>query len=324
MSRRGKFLRGLRWLLQAQLLFGICLFLAHYALAGPLQKGEDYQTVRDRPVLAPEAIALAKEADGRLYILFEDMAAVNVYDGTGHFLWAVSIPYHDHTGPARMILEEEKLYLYQKGYSVYCYNSADGRFLDRFLLEGHEEKFPVTGESAHRVGEDGVPPGRICFSPRTVYRGGEDGELIPLVSRPWWIKLLYKVTAWLLCFPALFCLFLLQEMGPAFLRRERGQRWRPQDPAAVKLLRRGQFSVGLNLAYAAGNVVDRLFFHTHYLCPGILLVWGYLIFFGLITEDKMRRKGISPGDQIELRAWGGYIWGTAMVAFFSVIVGASG
>lgn len=85
-------------------------------------------------------------------------------------------------------------------------------------------------------------------------------------------------------------------MSPLILYREAygKKKWMPKDSGVVKACKRARLTVGLNLAYAAGNVIDAVFFHTHYLCIGImpLAIWfivsGWVgMGHGAMTEEDM-------------------------------------
>lgn len=319
MSRRERILRGLKGFFYAQCCLAFMLFGLRMAMAHSLQSGIDYMTPQDQPLLAPEPISLVGEMEGRLYVLFEDTAAVNVYDGNGQFLWSVSVPYHDHNGGARMLLKEGKLYIYQRDWQVYCYRGTDGRFLEFFDRELRSEEFPVERRLTKPVKEEEIREGNIYFSGLKVYRAGEGGALIPIIVRPWWIKFLYFIVPWILGFFGGIALFALERLGPLFLQRERTgkKKWEPGDPALLRFYKRARLTVRLNLAYVVGNVIDALFFRSHYLCIGIMALGVWFILF-----SHVRVKGLIPTeeDRAQMSAWEGYLWLSMFAAFFSVVL----
>ncbi len=170
MSRKERILRVTRTVLYIQVVAAFALFAIRGSLAGELQSGSGYQYPKSKPVLAPEPIAAVAEMDGQIYVFFEDVAAVNVYSEAGQFLWAVSVPYHDHTGEARMTLRDGMLYIDQQEYQVYCYRGSDGSFVELFDWEDRQEDFPWCDETTKRVDKADVQPGHIYFSDLNVYR----------------------------------------------------------------------------------------------------------------------------------------------------------
>lgn len=183
MSRKERILRGVQTVLYIQVVAAFTLFAIRGILAAELQSGSGYQYPRNKPVMAPEPIAAVDEMEGRIYVFFEDVAAVNVYDRMGQFLWAVSAPYHDHTGEARMVLRDGMLYIYQREYQVYCYRGSDGNFVEFFDWEDRQEEFPWQDKAAERVDKEDVQPGKIYFSGLKVYRCEENGTLTPIIVR---------------------------------------------------------------------------------------------------------------------------------------------
>lgn len=322
MSKKERFLRGLTIFFYAQVCVAFILFGVRSAMETPLKTGADYRTPQNYPVLAPEPIAAAAEMDGRIYVLFDDTAAVNVYNAKGQFLWSVSVPYHDHNTGARMVLKEGKLYIYQRDQKVYCYNGVDGRFLEFFDWESRSEEFPVELRITQPVNREDIQPGGIYFSGLKVYRGGENGALEPIIVRSPWIKLLYFITPWILGFFGGIALFALERIGPLLVQRKRGEKrkWAPKEPEVLRFYKRAKFTVRLNIAYAAANVIDGVFFHSHYFCIGIMLIMLWFILFSIFSYNRVIDKRWTEEDQIQIRAWEGYMWLSMVVAFFSVVI----
>ncbi len=323
MNRKERLLRVVRTVLYLQVVAAFALFAVRGSLAAELQSGAGYQSPKDKPVLAPEPIAAAAEMGGQIYVFFEDVAAVNVYDGAGQFLWAVSVPYYDHTGEARMVLRDGLLYIYQRGHQVYCYRGSDGGFVEFFDWEDRQEEFPWRDKITQQVEKEDVQPGSIYFSGLKVYRCEDDGTLTTVIARNGWIRLLYFIVPWLLGFSGGFALFVVERLTPLILYREAHgkKKWTPEDPGVVKAYKRARLTVGLNLVYAAGNVIDAVFFHTHYLCIGIMPLGIWFIVSGWVGT---RSRAATEEDQVKLQAWDSYTWISFFVAFFSVIIGAAG
>lgn len=177
--------------------FGLLLFVIRGLLLGMIRGGTHCER-RAQPYFVPTRIEDAVGAEGRIYLLYADSGAVNVYDDQGGFLWALSVPWHDHNSDVRLRVSEGRLYLYQRGYQAYRFDSGTGEYQDTFLWEGHEEQLP--NERAPRVEPESRSPGDRVYNDLTVYQVGEDGMLEPLIPRSGWIRLLYFSTAWAFSF----------------------------------------------------------------------------------------------------------------------------
>lgn len=175
---------------------GIFLAAVQFLILGLIHHGP-HGEVRERPYFVPRRIEDVFEEGGRIYLLYQDSGAVNVYDSEGQFQWAVSIPWHDHTSEVRIRVNEDSLFLYQRDYDVYQFDPETGALLASFPLKGREEEFP--DECAPRE-EDGSEwePGDGVYNGLSAYRIGEDGKPYPLIRRSPWIQLLYFEAAWLI------------------------------------------------------------------------------------------------------------------------------
>lgn len=211
------------WLEKAVVMPGFLLFLLQFLLLGMIRHG-DHLTVRSRPFFVPRQIEDAVEAGERIYILYHDSGAVNVYDSQGQFQWALSIPWHDHNSDARLRVGETSLFLYQRGYDVYQFDRETGALKTFFPWAGREEEFP-NERSPKASGEKSEwEPGKGCYDDLTVYRAGEDGELVPLIRRGGWVRLLYFGSAWVLTGLGIaFSAFIHSDIGPALRRKNKGK-----------------------------------------------------------------------------------------------------
>jgi len=198
-------------------LLGFALFALQFLLLG-IVRGGSHGQVRTRPYFVPRPIEDAAKGEGRIYLLYGDSGAVNVYDSEGGFLWAVSIPWHDHAPDARMRLWEDSLYLYQRGYDIYRFDRGTGELLASRPWEGNEEEFPDE-RSPEAEGDPLMEPGAEGYDDLTVYRIGEDGERIPLIRRGGWVRFLYFTSAWLLAFGGGVTMVILEANGKRKSRR---------------------------------------------------------------------------------------------------------
>lgn len=202
---------------------GFFLFAVQHILLGAIHNGP-HGEVQSRPYFVPRQIEQAAEAGGRIYILYHDSGAVNVYDSQGQFLWAVSIPWHDHDSDVRLRVDGESLILYQRRFNVYQFDGETGKQKAVFPWEGNEERFPDVQAPKENGGSE-REPGSGCYDDLTVYRVGECGELIPLIRRSGWVRLLYFISAWAMGFFGIAGMILLDNtIKPAIQRREERKR----------------------------------------------------------------------------------------------------
>lgn len=177
---------------------GISLFGLQFLILGVIHHSH-HGEVRDQPYFVPRRIEDAAEVGDRIYILYQDSGAVNVYDSQGQFQWAISIPWHDHDSDVRLRVGES-LFLYQRRYDVYEFDRETGELLSSFSWEGNEERFPDERAPREEKGESGWEPGSAICNDLSVYRVGEDGKFDPLIRRSGWVRLLYFGTAWIIMF----------------------------------------------------------------------------------------------------------------------------
>ena len=104
------------------------LFFLRRALLLPVQASRDYEAVQSRPFFVPAPIEKVCTYKNYIYILYADSGAVNVYDGEGTFLWAVSVPWHNHTADTQMTGRDGSLFLWQNRYDVYQYALETGAY----------------------------------------------------------------------------------------------------------------------------------------------------------------------------------------------------
>ncbi len=303
------------------------LLLLRTALALPLSLGRDFETPKDRELLPPDPITAAMEQEGQLYVLYGDTAVVDVYDGAGRFLWAVSVPYHDHNEDAMMKLEAGSLFLYQAGHSVYEYRCADGRFLGSFDQRDRAEQFPGGGYQTTSVADGQAAEGVLYFTGLQVLRGDAAGRLVPILSHSrWWLLLRFPVV-WAIGFFSLLSGFLLEQLflprcKLREIQRAQASRLRPRDPAAGAYLRYAQITVAVNLLYGAVNLAAVLAFRTGILCPGIMLVAVWFIGSNIAMDNREALAQLWGTDVLLVQKWKGYLWASLLAALCSVAAGS--
>lgn len=116
----------------------------------------------------------------QIYVCYNDANYVNVYDESGKFLWAVATPYIRNS---YFDLQEGRLIICG-GDDAYIYNSADGKFLGTEKEEDLNLKYDWENE---QTGE--FKDGEFYFDSYSVCKADSNGELHPVVSRPWWHRI---------------------------------------------------------------------------------------------------------------------------------------
>ena len=218
--------------LQGVVGLGFLLFALQHLMLGMIHNGP-HGEVRERPCFVPRQIEDAAEVGERIYILYHDSGAVNVYDREGRFLWALSIPWHDHDSDVRLRVSGDSLFLYQRRYDVYQFDRETGELRACFPWEGREEDFPDEQASAEKRERSEWEPGSGCYDDLTVYRAEESGELIPLIPRSGWVRLLYFASAWAMGFFGMVGMILVDAtIKPALRRRAEKKRENGKDAGA--------------------------------------------------------------------------------------------
>lgn len=190
------------------------LFLLRHALLLPVQAGTDYDTLQSHPFFVPSPIEKVCAYKDFIYILYADSGAVNVYSGEGTFLWAVSVPWHDHTSDTQMTGRDGSLFLWQNRYDVYQYDLETGAYQNSFPQAGHEAEFPMGLPPAERHPQAELPEGTVSYDALTVYRQTAAGS-VPVVARSGWVRLLFFVNIWALGFFSILLQILLEGLtGP--------------------------------------------------------------------------------------------------------------
>ncbi|MGN1420116.1 MAG: MerR family transcriptional regulator [Eubacterium sp.] len=74
------------------------------------------------------------DENGLIYVFYDEASCINTYDFDGNFKWAVSVPYCDDRGMTYFYLENNRIYIDNKG-EVYIYNSLNGEYLGKDYAE---------------------------------------------------------------------------------------------------------------------------------------------------------------------------------------------
>ena len=148
-----------------------------------------------RELFAPDEIStvLYDDDQEQLYVCYSDSSYVNVYTGSGEFLWAVSTPILRN---AYYELQEKRLMIYKSDENVYIYNSSDGSFIECANVED------LTLEFNHETEKTIIhPKGEFYFDTYQVYKVHSDGTKEAVITRPWWYWCFNFKVFWCIAFP---------------------------------------------------------------------------------------------------------------------------
>lgn len=321
--------RVLHTLFMGLALLAAGLFVLRLLLVDPLARGIGYKTPKTRELLPPEPIDAVMEREGQIYVLYGGTAVVDVYDSAGQFLWAVSVPYHDHNEDAKMKVEGGSLFLYQVRHQVYEYRCTDGRFLGSFDQEAEAERFPGGGYQTRPVQDGEATAGTLYFKHLQVLRGDTSGGFVPVISHSRWWELLYFHNIWLLGFSSGVALFLLEHIRLPKLalkqaRQERGAeaKIRPKSQGTKIFLKHARITVAVDLAYLAVNLTAVLGFHSASLSIGIIPVALWFIGSNIVVGNRVEKQHLWGTDALLVQKWRGYLWASFIAAFVSVMAGS--
>lgn len=139
-----------------------------------------------------------------LYVCYDDVQIVNVYDLTGKFLWSIDAPYMRN---CRFQLLDGMLVVYHYSTELaYTYHAQTGEYLGVVTANKLDLSYKYPGE--HTPIKE-LAPGEIGWDAFNVYRM-DDGGLTKLVGRPWWYYLSHPVLIWAVgFFSALTCFTII-------------------------------------------------------------------------------------------------------------------
>lgn len=288
-----------KWL---ERLFAVCfcipIALALVTRVLCIRSNQDYDALQPE-LTAPDMIADVFYEEGRLYVCYNDASYVNVYDGEGSFLWAVSIPYERNIW---FSLSDGKLTL--SGAYDYVYDAADGTFLERREAEYDEEQVTPLG-------------GGYSFDCYQVYREDPDGTRTTVVSRPGWYWLTNFGVCWLLSFTSGLAYF-----GVRYIDKVRA--WLRMGRGAAITSRRGRICTGYLMAKC---VVQLLFAGADVVLGAMgtdISIWLmplgiHFILSCIIIWNVLEGCGGDAGEQAAFSFWKASDFVTFLAAFFSVI-----
>ncbi|MBR5745978.1 MAG: hypothetical protein IKX92_01815 [Clostridia bacterium] len=139
-----------------------------------------------------DAVRLATDGEkDYVYVCYDRGSCVNVYDGDGAFLWAVSIPLY-RNGKTLFDVIDGKLIIWHD--YAYVYNAFNGSFEER----ADYEKYTYT-EKPESDSVKPESPGYYCDL-LSVFRVDESGNRTYIVNKPTWHLLFSAALCWPLAF----------------------------------------------------------------------------------------------------------------------------
>lgn len=328
MSVKEKVICGVLALLRGCTLFAFALFALRNILLTPIQRGDRYETTKTSLFFVPTAIESVCMGADQICILYGDSGAVNVYDGEGRFLWAVSVPWHDHNTDCQMRGEHGSLYLWQDNYTVYQYDLETGAYQDSFPQPEHQEEFPASLPPAERLPKSEIPEGAVTYDALTVYRQIQ-GEHVPVVARSGWVRLLFFPYIWALGFFSMLAQ-AVWDMLTAPKRRWRQTASRPvasrsvpkaSSPRAVRRCVLAKAVIVLCVLYAAAMLIAAIMFHSLILSIGVMPLAVCFIVSGIYQSNPGNTPPLSDEDACAVQLWTGRMWVAMIGAILSVFVG---
>lgn len=324
-------LRNSKW----NTLLGL-LFMGSVALAllGRLlctRSYKDYDKLRPESFI-PDVIetVLWDEEQDRLYVCYNYANRVNVYDGTGTFLWSVGTPWMRNS---EFELLNGELVIFQD--EAYRYDTGDGTFLG----VARAEDLPVAHSTWDTQTTDGRRAGPYRFDANEVYREEENGELTAIVSRPWW-HCLFNSAMWLLfAFLAAIGLgiaLLLEKRraagSAAALRQEKDRgvhedteaRQAPTEKRPVLQSAEARF---LRNYYRATTFAQIVFFFVNLIASffapwmnaGLFLLAVHFIVSGWVLSNKKDRLICDSAERADVELWYARAWAAMILAALSAV-----
>ena len=311
-------------------LFCVCVALFMLSIATLLISTNFYQrNVQDYEVLQPElfshepiATVLTQSSLQQVYVCYNDASYVNVYNTSGEFLWAVATPYLRNS---YFDISDEHLYIYDSEYA-YVYNVENGAFVSKTLVDELEMEFDYDFEYSSA---DDLSPGDIYFSSYEVYRVEEDGSSTTIVSRPLWYWFLSPNFLGLIAFCAAIGIgiSIFSEITEEYRLVQRtysqnGEKVTVGNPRARFIQKYFKVTSIVHLAYTALDIIFGIFLGG-ILCIGIMPLGIHMIISNIIFMNMLERIHLTDEENKIMSYWKAILWGSFIIAFFSVIVAAA-
>lgn len=143
-----------------------------------INNNENYKAILPEIETADTIDTVKVDDENRLiYVFYDEASCINTYDFDGNFKWAVSVPYCDDRGMTYFYLENNRIYIDNKG-EVYIYNSLNGEYLGKDYAEelGLIDKRDLYDE-LHNTDLKNAEADRISFDIYNVYLLNDKDEI---------------------------------------------------------------------------------------------------------------------------------------------------
>lgn len=286
---------------------GILLSLGGRVLC--IRDNGDYRALQPE-LFAPDEIEAVLHDDslGQIYVCYNDASYVNVYDDDGVFLWAVSTP---RLRNVYFELSDGQLLIYNLD-DAYIYGASNGDFVAKKSSEDLDLQYNWQKEST-----EVFEAGAFYFDTYQVYRAVEGGELITLVSRPWWYRIFNFGLCWCVSFVSGigFCVSVFLERRKDYRKTKEA----PKGPKAKTIIRYFQVTSAVHIAYALLDIIFGIFFDG-ILCIGIVPLALHIIISSIVIYNILDRLALKEAEEKAVNYWRFVELGTFVIAFLSVIV----
>ncbi|MGN0492665.1 MAG: hypothetical protein ACI4F7_03370 [Acutalibacteraceae bacterium] len=252
--------------------------------------------------------ALHNETYRQIYVCYNDANCVNVYSESGKFLWAVATPYIRNS---YFELQDGKLIIYGDG--AYIYSAENGEFLKFEDEEKLNLSYIWQKEGVNELSESG-----FYFDDHQVYKADSKGELITIVSRPWWHKIFD--------FEFGFFIALIGAAGigaTVFLGKRRDYKSANNKASfknrKVRVIKKYLIITSvIQLIYAVCDIIAGFF--GGFLCIGIIPVALHFIISNVVIWNMLDRLSVKKETVQVLDYWKTVEISTFIAAFVSVIL----
>ena len=156
-----------------------------------INDNEDYKRILPE-IKTADTIDTVKidNVNNLIYVFYSQASCINTYDFNGDFKWAVSVPYVKDRGISYFYLEDNLIYIDNKG-EVYIYDSLSGEFVRKDYAEelGLVEKRDKFDE-LHEADIKKAKEKGITFDIYNVYLENNDGSVKRyIVNKPFYVIL---------------------------------------------------------------------------------------------------------------------------------------
>ncbi len=244
----------------------------------------------------------------QIYVCYDDADSVNVYTFEGEFLWCVSTPYIRNT---YFELQEGKLIIY--GEDAYIYNSKKGEFIGKEKAEDLQLGYEWENDQTANISA-----GELYFDSYQVYMADSDGEMITIVSRPWWHWLFNFGVCWFVSFVGAVGIGINIFIGKKREHDEVKERVVFKTQKAKIIAKYMKITSVVQTIFAVLDIVIACF--GTFIGIGIIPIALHFIVSGWFIHNMIYSAASDEAEEKVLRYLHTVEWATMIIAFFSVII----